>query len=98
MAFERFRFGAGFEALNVHTKGPGEALTEVISGRADCYFALGFQAQKMRDAGKLDALVVSALQRTHNERNERSEENTSELQSPHHIVCRILLVNKITPL
>ncbi len=64
MAFERFRFAAGFEALNVHTKGPGEALTEVISGRADCYFALVFQAQKMRDAGKLDALVVSALQRT----------------------------------
>src|SRR5438445_9859679 len=23
MAFERFRFAAGFEALNVHTKGPG---------------------------------------------------------------------------
>ena len=64
MAFERFRFAAGFEALNVHTKGPGEALTEVISGRADCYFALVFQAQKMRDAGKVDALVVSALQRT----------------------------------
>ena len=64
MAFERFRFSAGFEALNVHTKGPSEALTEVISGRADCYFALVFQAQKMRDAGKVDALVVSAPQRT----------------------------------
>ena len=64
MAFERFRFAAGFEALNVHTKGPSEALTEVISGRADCYFALVFQAQKMRDAGKVDALVVSAPQRT----------------------------------
>ena len=64
MAFERFRFAAGFEALNVHTKGPSEALTEVISGRADCYFALVFQAQKMRDAGKVGALVVSAPQRT----------------------------------
>src|SRR5258706_155938 len=53
MAFERFRFAAGFEALNVHTKGPGEALTEVISGRADCYFALVFQAQKIHDAGQL---------------------------------------------
>jgi tripartite-type tricarboxylate transporter receptor subunit TctC len=64
MAFERFRFSAGFEALNVHTKGPSEALTEVISGRADCYFALVFQAQKMREAGKVGALVVSSPQRT----------------------------------
>src|SRR5678815_3837133 len=48
MAFERFRFAAGIErVLNVHTKGVGEALTEVISGRADCYFALVFQAKKM---------------------------------------------------
>jgi len=64
MAFERFRFAAGFEALNVHTKGPGEALTEVISGRADCYFALVFQAQKMREAGRVGALVVSSPKRT----------------------------------
>jgi tripartite-type tricarboxylate transporter receptor subunit TctC len=64
MAFERFRFAAGFQALNVHTKGPSEALTEVISGRADCYFALVFQAHKMRDAGKVGALVVSAPKRS----------------------------------
>ena len=60
----RFRFAAGFEVTNVHTKGPSEALTEVISGRADCYFALVFQALKMRDAGKVGALVVSAPKRT----------------------------------
>jgi tripartite-type tricarboxylate transporter receptor subunit TctC len=64
MAFERFRFAAGFEALNVHTKGPSEALTEVISGRADCYFALVFQAVKMRESGKVDALVVSSPKRS----------------------------------
>ena len=64
MAFERFRFAAGFEALNVHTKGPSEALTEVISGRADCYFALVFQALKMHEAGKVRALVVSSLKRS----------------------------------
>ena len=64
MAFERFRFAAGFEALNVHTKGPSEALTEVISGRADCYFALVFQAQKMREAGKVGALVLSGPKRS----------------------------------
>ena len=64
MALERFRFAAGFEVVSVHTKGPSEALTEVISGRADCYFALVFQAQKMRDSGKVSALVVSAPKRT----------------------------------
>jgi tripartite-type tricarboxylate transporter receptor subunit TctC len=64
MALERFRFSAGFQVLNVHTKGAGEALTEVVSGRADCYFALVFQAQKMRDSGKVNALVVSGPKRT----------------------------------
>jgi tripartite-type tricarboxylate transporter receptor subunit TctC len=64
MALERFRFAAGFEVTNVHTKGPSEALTEVISGRADCYFALVFQALKMRDAGKVGALLVSSPKRT----------------------------------
>jgi tripartite-type tricarboxylate transporter receptor subunit TctC len=64
MALERFRFAAGFEVLNVHTKGAGEALTEVVSGRADCYFALIFQAQKMAEAGKVAAHLVSAPKRT----------------------------------
>jgi tripartite-type tricarboxylate transporter receptor subunit TctC len=64
MAFERFRIAAGFEALNVHTKGPGEALTEVISGRSDCYFALVFQAKKMVEAGKVAALVLSGPKRS----------------------------------
>src|ERR1700741_1472595 len=64
MALERFRFAAGFEVLNVHTKGAGEALTEVISGRADCYFALVFQAQKMKESGKVDAFLVSGPKHT----------------------------------
>jgi tripartite-type tricarboxylate transporter receptor subunit TctC len=64
MALERFRFSAGFEVINVHTKGASEALTEVISGRADCYFALIFQAHKMRDAGKVTAHVVSGPKRS----------------------------------
>ncbi|HVJ25672.1 MAG TPA: tripartite tricarboxylate transporter substrate-binding protein [Burkholderiales bacterium] len=64
MALERFRAAAGFEVQNIHTKGAGEALTEVISGRADCYFALVFQAQKMKDAGKVDAHLVSGPRRT----------------------------------
>src|SRR3989440_9101141 len=65
MAFERFRFAAGIpEVVNVHTKGVGEALTEVISGRADCYFALVFQARKIVDAGKLIALATSSPKRS----------------------------------
>ena len=65
MAFERFRFAAGIpEVINVHTKGVGEALTEVVSGRADCYFALVFQAKKIVDAGKLVALATSSPKRS----------------------------------
>jgi tripartite-type tricarboxylate transporter receptor subunit TctC len=65
MAFERFRFSAGIpEVLNVHTKGVGEALTEVVSGRADCYFALVFQARKIVDSGKLIALATSSPKRS----------------------------------
>jgi len=64
MALERWRASAGFEVQNIHTKGAGEALTEVVSGRADCYFALVFQAQKMKDAGKVDAHLVSGPKRT----------------------------------
>src|SRR5213075_2481177 len=42
----------------------GEALTEVIAGRADCYFALVFQAKKIADAGKLIALATSSPKRS----------------------------------
>src|SRR3954470_10127156 len=65
MAFERFRFAAAIpEVVNVHTKGVGEALTEVVSGRADCYFALVFQAKKIVDSGKLIALATSSPKRS----------------------------------
>ena len=65
MAFERFRFSAGItDVVNVHTKGVGEAITEVIAGRADCYFALVFQARKMVDSGKLIALATSSPKRS----------------------------------
>ena len=65
MAFEKFRFSAGIpDVVNVHTKGVGEAITEVVSGRADCYFALVFQAKKIVDAGKLVALATSSPKRS----------------------------------
>ena len=64
MNFERFRFSAGIEVVNVHTKGVSEALTEVISGRADCYFALVFQAKKMVDGGRVVALATGSPRRS----------------------------------
>ena len=65
MAFERFRFSAGIpDVTNIHTKGVGEALTEVIAGRADCYFALVFQAKKMVDGGKVAGLGTSSPKRS----------------------------------
>jgi tripartite-type tricarboxylate transporter receptor subunit TctC len=64
MNFERFRFSAGIEVINVHTKGVSEALTEVISGRADCYFALVFQAKKMVDGGRVLALATGSPRRS----------------------------------
>src|SRR3954469_11207871 len=65
MAFERFRFAAGIpEVVNVHTKGVGEAMTEVVAGRADCYFALVFQAKKIVDANKVIALATSSPKRS----------------------------------
>lgn len=65
MAFERFRFSAGIpDVVNVHTKGVGEAITEVVSGRSDCYFALVFQAKKIVDSGKLVALATSSPKRS----------------------------------
>ena len=48
----------------MHTKGVSEALTEVIAGRADCYFALVFQAKKIVDSGKLIALATSSPKRS----------------------------------
>jgi tripartite-type tricarboxylate transporter receptor subunit TctC len=64
MNFERFRFSAGIEVINIHTKGVSEALTEVISGRADCYFALVFQAKRMVDGGKVVALATGSPKRS----------------------------------
>jgi tripartite-type tricarboxylate transporter receptor subunit TctC len=64
MNFERFRFAAGIEVINVHTKGVSEALTEVIAGRADCYFALVFQAKRMVDGGKVAALATGSPKRS----------------------------------
>jgi tripartite-type tricarboxylate transporter receptor subunit TctC len=64
MNLERFRFSAGIDVVSIPTKGVSEALTEVISGRADCYFALVFQAKRMADDNKVVALAHGSPKRS----------------------------------
>jgi tripartite-type tricarboxylate transporter receptor subunit TctC len=60
---ERFRLAAGFEAVHVPSRGAPEALTEVIAGRADFYFAPLVNALPLLKDGQLQALAVSGSSR-----------------------------------
>jgi tripartite-type tricarboxylate transporter receptor subunit TctC len=63
MSAERFRVSAGIEAVHVPVKSGPEALTEVISGRADFYFCpIGTALPFIRD-GELAGLVVNSGER-----------------------------------
>jgi tripartite-type tricarboxylate transporter receptor subunit TctC len=64
MHLERFRFAAGIEVLNVHMKGAPEALTEVLAGRADFYFAPVFSARSQIRDGKLLPLAMGSPKRS----------------------------------
>ena len=64
MNLERFRLSAGIEVLHVPLKGASEALTEVLTGRADLYFALPFQVKGPVQDGKLVALAVGSPKRS----------------------------------
>jgi tripartite-type tricarboxylate transporter receptor subunit TctC len=64
MNLERFRLSAGIEVLHVPLKGASEALTEVLTGRADLYFALPFQVKGPVQEGKLVALAVGSPKRS----------------------------------
>lgn len=64
MNLERFRFAAGIEVLNVHMKGAPEALTEVLTGRADFYFAPVFSVRSHVRDGKLLALGMGSPKRS----------------------------------
>jgi tripartite-type tricarboxylate transporter receptor subunit TctC len=59
LAMEAFRLAAGFEAVHVPFKGAPEALTEVLAGRADFYFAPLPATLSFLQDGKLKALAVS---------------------------------------
>jgi tripartite-type tricarboxylate transporter receptor subunit TctC len=64
MQLERFRFAAGVEVLNLHMKGAPEALTEVLTGRADFYFAPVFSVRTHVRGGKLVALGMGSPRRS----------------------------------
>lgn len=64
MNLERFRLSAGIQVLHVPLKGAAEALTEVLTGRADLYFALPFQVKGPVQEGKLLALAVGSPKRS----------------------------------
>jgi tripartite-type tricarboxylate transporter receptor subunit TctC len=64
MNAEKFKLGAGIEAQHVPFKGTPEALTDVIGGRDDFFFAPMASALPMVKDGKLVALAVSTAQRS----------------------------------
>ena len=64
MNLERFRIAAGIDVLHVPLKGAPEALTEVLGGRADMYFALTFQVVSHVREGKLVALAMGSAKRS----------------------------------
>jgi tripartite-type tricarboxylate transporter receptor subunit TctC len=63
LSAERFLASAGIHALHIPYKGGAEAMTEVIAGRCDFFFApLALALPQVRD-GKLVALVVNGAHR-----------------------------------
>jgi tripartite-type tricarboxylate transporter receptor subunit TctC len=61
---ERFRLGAGIEAVHIPFKGTPEALTEVMTGRVDYYFCPVVSVQQFLKDGKLLALAVGSTKRS----------------------------------
>ncbi len=61
---ERFRLGAGFEAVHVPFKGTPEALTEVLTGRVDYYFCPVIAVLQYIKEGKLLALAAGSTRRS----------------------------------
>ncbi len=64
MNLERFLISAGIQVLHVPMKGAPDALTEVLGGRADMYFALTFQIAGYVKEGKLVALGMGSPKRS----------------------------------
>jgi tripartite-type tricarboxylate transporter receptor subunit TctC len=63
LTMERFRIAAGFTGQLVPFRGAPEAITEVLAGRVDVYFAPAPPAIEFIRDGKLLALAVSSVRR-----------------------------------
>ena len=63
LSAERFRMAAGFTAVHIPFRGGAEAITEVLSGRADFLFTPVAIALPQIREGKLVALAVSSPKR-----------------------------------
>src|SRR5256885_5008192 len=70
---------SGAKMVHVPYKGPAPAMQDLLGGQVDCGFLAGPTVFPQVQSGKLIA---------------RSEEHTSELQSPCNLVCRLLLEKK----
>jgi tripartite-type tricarboxylate transporter receptor subunit TctC len=63
LSAERFRMSAGFEAAHVPFKGGPEAITEVMAGRVDFFFAPVSIVRSHINEGKLVGLAVNSPKR-----------------------------------
>lgn len=63
MNAEKFRASAGFDAVHVPFKGTPEALSEVMAGRLDFFFAPIVSALQLIKEGKVVALAVGTTKR-----------------------------------
>ena len=61
---EKFRLQAGLNAVHVPFKGTPEAMTDVVGGRSDWFFAPLSSALPLIRDGKLQALAVSTARRS----------------------------------
>ena len=64
MNAEKFRAAAGFDAVHIPYKGTPEAITEVIAGRVDYFFAPMVSGLPMIKDGKVLALAVGSAKRS----------------------------------
>jgi len=64
MNLEFFRYAAGIEVLHVPLKGTSEAMTEILTGRADMYFAPVFTVGAYLKEGKIRALAMGSPKRS----------------------------------
>ena len=63
LAMERLRLSAGFKTEAITFKGAPEAMTEVMAGRIDVYYAPVVAALSLIESGKVLPLVVSSPMR-----------------------------------